>query len=218
MVETVKELCANIQNCVLGYTQSDEITLVLLDDFKDNTSTWFDNQVEKICSVAASIVTRAFNHAVYKLIYALEYRQSDFSDEKLIEFWSDKLFRAEFAARCFNVPNRMKAYNNLVWRQQDAIKNSITMVALAHFSQKEIQGKSGKEKITMLAEKGIRWNELCSYDKQGIVIKKETYEKNGAIRTACKEDFDTPVFTQNPDYIFNILNKEEEDKNVTGKD
>ena len=37
MMETMRFLCKNIQGCVLGYTQSDEITLVLV-DYKKLTS------------------------------------------------------------------------------------------------------------------------------------------------------------------------------------
>ncbi len=204
MIETTKELCANIQNCVLGYTQSDEITLVMIDDAKLNTSDWFDNQVQKMASVSASIATRAFNKAVYETVELLE-------DEAKKQYWKNKMFKAEFDARCFNVPDKTEAYNCLVWRQQDAIKNSITMLALAHFSHKDIQGKSGKDKITMLEAKNIRWNELDATSKQGTIIKKETYLKGEVVRTKWEADVDTPVFTQNPDYIMNLLNKNKEE-------
>lgn len=204
MTETVKYLCKNVQNCVLGYTQSDEITLVLLDDFKLNTSPYFDNQVEKICSVTASMATLAFNKAIYTLL-----QEKELSDDKR-EFWNKKLFKAEFDSRCFNVPDRSEVFNCLVWRQQDAIKNSITMLALSHFSHKDLQNKNGKEKITMLEEKGIRWNELDNIDKQGIVVKKVYYEKDGATRSKWEEDVNTPVFTKDPDYIIKLLKKDSE--------
>lgn len=205
MIETVKYLCANVQNCVLGYTQSDEITLVLLDDFKLNTSPYFDNQVEKICSVTASMATLAFNRAIYNELES-GFKEGDSS----YDLWKGKLFKAEFDSRCFNVPNRTEVYNCLVWRQQDAIKNSITMLALSHFSTKQIHNKNGKEKITMLEEKGIRWNELDNIDKQGIVVRKVYYEKNGALRSKWEEDVNTPVFTKDPEYIMKLLNKEGE--------
>ena len=57
----MKYLCENIQGCVLGYTQSDEITLVLVDSRKHNSSAWFDNEVQKVCSVSAALATYAFN-------------------------------------------------------------------------------------------------------------------------------------------------------------
>lgn len=205
MVETVKYLCANVQNCVLGYTQSDEITLVLLDDFKLNTSPYFDNQVEKICSITASMATLAFNQAIYN-----ELESGFVEGDPSYDVWKQKLFKAQFDSRCFNVPNRTEVYNCLVWRQQDAIKNSITMLALSHFSNKQLHKKNGKEKITMLEEIGVRWNELDNIDKQGIIIKKVYYDKNGALRSKWEEDVNTPVFTKDPDYIMKLLNKEGE--------
>ena len=61
MQETTKYVCENIQGCVLGYTQSDEISLVLVDYQRFETSAWFDNRLEKICSVGASMASRFFN-------------------------------------------------------------------------------------------------------------------------------------------------------------
>lgn len=63
MQETMKFLCENIQGCVLGYTQSDEITLILVDYKNENSDAWFDYQVQKICSIAASMATLKFNRA-----------------------------------------------------------------------------------------------------------------------------------------------------------
>lgn len=59
----MKYLCENIQGCVLGYTQSDEVTLILVDYKKLTSSAWFDYEVQKICSIAASMATMAFNNA-----------------------------------------------------------------------------------------------------------------------------------------------------------
>ena len=61
MQETMKYLCEHIQGCAFGYTQSDEISLVLVDYKELETAAWFDNKIEKICSVAASLATFAFN-------------------------------------------------------------------------------------------------------------------------------------------------------------
>ena len=48
MQDTMKYLCKNIQGCVLGYTQSDEITLILVDYKRLNSSAWFDYEVQKM--------------------------------------------------------------------------------------------------------------------------------------------------------------------------
>ena len=61
MQETTKYLCENIQGCVLGYTQSDEISLVLVDYQRFETSAWFDYEVQKMCSITSSMATMAFN-------------------------------------------------------------------------------------------------------------------------------------------------------------
>ena len=72
MQKTMLALCEQIQGCVLGYTQSDEITLVLVDYQRTESMAWFDNQVQKMCSVAASIATSAFEKALYEEIQELE--------------------------------------------------------------------------------------------------------------------------------------------------
>ena len=61
MNETLRFLCENIQGCKFGYTQSDEITLLLTDYDTLTTDAWFDNAVQKMCSVSASMATMAFN-------------------------------------------------------------------------------------------------------------------------------------------------------------
>ena len=61
MQKTMQYLCENIQGCVLGYTQSDEITLLLIDYKRLNSDAWFDYEVQKMCSIAASMTTMAFN-------------------------------------------------------------------------------------------------------------------------------------------------------------
>ena len=61
MQETMKYLCEHIQGCVLGYTQSDEISLLLIDYKKLTSDSWFDYQVQKICSISASMATMQFN-------------------------------------------------------------------------------------------------------------------------------------------------------------
>ena len=57
----MKYLCENIQGCVLGYTQSDEITLILVDYKKLTSNAWFDYKVQKMSSIAASMATLSFN-------------------------------------------------------------------------------------------------------------------------------------------------------------
>lgn len=81
MQETMKYLCENIQGCVLGYTQSDEITLVLIDYQKLTTDAWFDYNVQKVCSIAASMATLAFNRVFSSILNEGTYSGKISSDD-----------------------------------------------------------------------------------------------------------------------------------------
>lgn len=174
MQETMKYLCENIQGCVLGYTQSDEITLILVDYKNLNSSAWFDYEVQKMCSIAASMATMAFNKFFGK--YVDEYIESvaalqDFDIEEERNYVS-VLQKAQeksamFDARVFNIPKE-EVTNLIYWRQLDAARNSIQMVGQANFSHKELQNKSCSMIQDMLmTEKGINWNNYPTHQKRG---------------------------------------------------
>ena len=61
MQKTTKYLCENIQGCVFGFTQSDEITLILIDYQKLDSSAWFDYEVQKMCAISSSMAAMAFD-------------------------------------------------------------------------------------------------------------------------------------------------------------
>lgn len=162
MQETMLYLCKNIQNCVFGYTQSDEITLILIDYAKLETSPWFDYNVQKLCSIAASMATMKFNQIFYNKISILE---EDFKYKQALTASAKK--GAMFDARCFNIPKDEVA-NLIFWRQLDAIRNSIQMVAQSQFPQKQLQGLScNKLKEKLLVEKNIDWDDYPTILKVG---------------------------------------------------
>ena len=174
MQETMKYLCENIQGCVLGYTQSDEITLILTDYKKLNSSAWFDYEVQKMCSIAASMATLAFNQSFRKAIeeYFNEYTTSE---DYFITMCRALDKGAMFDARVFSVPKEEVA-NLIYWRQLDATRNSIQMVGQANFSHKELHNKSCNMIQDMLmSEKGINWNDYPTYQKRGSCCIKEKY-------------------------------------------
>ena len=195
MQETMKYLCENIQGCVLGYTQSDEITLILVDYKKLTSSAWFDYEVQKICSIAASMATMAFNNIFSKYVkefdLELAYNDNGIDTEenrKLWEIYKKAINKgAMFDARCFNIPKE-EVTNLVYWRQLDASRNSIQMVGQANFSHKELQNKSCNDIQDMLMiQKGINWNDLPTYQKRGsCCVKKEIENKstgyNGEVR------------------------------------
>lgn len=187
MQETTKYLCENIQGATLGYCQSDEITILLVDYKNLNSSAWFDNRQNKIESVAASMCTMAFNKFFRK--NAEDYIQdcaTDYETQGLcgvgtVEYELCKTYQkaiekgAYFDCRAFNIPKE-EVTNNFYWRQLDASRNSIQMVGQANFSHKELQNKSCNDIQDMLmTQKGINWNDLPTYQKRGSCVVKEEY-------------------------------------------
>ena len=170
MQETMKYLCENIQGCVFGYTQSDEITLVLVDYKKLTSSAWFDYRVDKLCSISASMATMAFNKA-----FSFNMFKVAGLDNTLLETYRKASEKgAMFDSRCFNVPKE-EVTNFVYWRQLDATRNSIQMVGQANFSHKQLQGKSCNMIQDMLfTEKGINWNDLPVVKKRGSACIKDS--------------------------------------------
>lgn len=174
MHETMKYLCENIQGCVLGYTQSDEITLILT-DYKELTSdAWFNYEVQKVCSIAASMATMAFNNIFSKYVkgfdLALAYNDNGIDTEENRKLWGiyNKAAKrgAMFDARCFNIPKE-EVTNLIYWRQLDASRNSVNMVGRAYFSHSELLNKSCSQIQDLLMTKGINWNNYPTYQKRG---------------------------------------------------
>ena len=178
MQETMKYLCENIQGCVLGYTQSDEITLILTDYATFETDAWFDYEVQKLCSISASMATMAFNKFftlnVNNTILSnlVKYDDKDIGikkkeEEKYYEVLENAARKgAMFDARCFNI-SKEEVANLIYWRQSDAIRNSIQMVGQAYYSHKILQNKTCEDIINMLREdpNAINW-ESFNLDSQ----------------------------------------------------
>lgn len=203
MQDTMKYLCENIQGCVLGYTQSDEITLILVDYQNLNSCAWFDYEVQKMCSIAASMATMAFNKFFTKNVNYFEMTHE--YDDTINEYCTTLVNAAEkgamFDARVFNIPKE-EVCNLIYWRQLDATRNSIQMVGRANFSHKELQNKSCNMIQEMLfAEKGINWNDYPTYLKRGSCCIKTTIQnpnvdiKDGIYpKSIWMIDLDIPIF------------------------
>ena len=218
MQDTMKYLCENIQGCVLGYTQSDEITLILVDYKHLNSDAWFDYEIQKMCSIAASMATMAFNKAFAsnvakqsKRLYSEYLEEKDASYIDTLEIAMNK--GAMFDARCFNIPKEEVA-NLIYWRQLDATRNSIQMVGQANFSHKELQNKSCNMIQEMLfSEKGINWNDYPTHLKRGSCCIKTTIQnpnvdiKDGVYpKSVWIIDLDIPIFKgDGRDYIDKLV-------------
>lgn len=179
--ETCKYLAAQMMGCKLVYHQSDEISILLTNYDKLTTQSWFDNNLQKMVSVSASMAAAKFNQEVGKYYPGKEL--------------------AVFDSRAWVLPHDEVA-NYFIWRQQDATKNSISMMSQAHFPQKELQGLDGKQlQDKLFTEKGVNWNDLPVWQKRGVCITKQYYSKGTVQRSRWDVDPDTPIFTQDRNYI-----------------
>lgn len=210
MQQTMKFLCENIQGCVMGYTQSDEITLILTDYETITTDAWFGYNVQKMASVSASMATLEFNRAFDSNID--KWRLNEPGGIQLGNYVKAKIRGALFDSRVFSIPKE-EVCNCLIWRQQDAIRNSIQAVGQSNFSQKQLHGKSCDEiQDMLLAEKNIDWNEFDTMCKRGSCCYRVPQAttipnyKNGedmveVIRHKWVVDTNPPVFTQDRGFI-----------------
>lgn len=194
MHSTMKELCENIEGCVIGYTQSDEISLVLCDYRKFDTEPWFNNGLLKICSVTASIATSAFNKHFRSAV------------QETTGIYTQRIDKANFDSRVFNIPID-EVNNYMIWRQQDAIRNSIEATAQTYFSHRQLCGvRCDKALEMLLQEKNIDWKSFPLSLQRGVCCVKKPFKINeGTINEAQRMkwvlDKEIPVFSENKAYI-----------------
>jgi tRNA(His) 5'-end guanylyltransferase len=190
MNETAKYLCKNVHGTKLAYIQSDEISLLLTNFDKQNTQSYFDNNLQKIVSVTASLASSYFTSISSKI----------FGDIKL----------AQFDSRAFVLPKE-EVNNYFIFRQQDAIRNSVQMLARSIFPHKECQNKNCKQLKEMLLNKKIDWNKCPTTQQRGRCIKKQVSKKyvNESLKEIVRFDWiidnSIPIFSEDKSYIDNFL-------------
>jgi tRNA(His) guanylyltransferase len=189
-------LCGAAMGCRLAYGQSDEYSFLLTDFDRHESEPWFGGGVQKIVSVAASIFTAEFNRA-----------------------FSSKRGPAYFDARAFTIPNADEVENYFIWRQQDAERNSLNMLASCHFSHKMLHDKGGSERHDLLHSVGVNWNDQPTAFKRGRVIRKQqrhrtvqwTHKKTGQEHSQEIEesywavDSEIPVFTRDRSFLGGLI-------------
>lgn len=194
MVEVTRKLVEET-GARIGYTQSDEITLVLLvEDIKQ--SMMFDGKVQKLCSVLASMTTALFITECLK--------------REGTEIARRALNAPHFDGRVFQVPTKTEAANAVLWREKDACKNAVSMSARAFCSHSELQGKSGPEMQEMMFQRGQNFNDYPAFFKRGSFLQVRTREtglpaaaveflpegSSGTVLRRSIERIDMPIFSK----------------------
>ncbi len=192
MNDTATMLCHVIQNAMVAYVQSDEIS-ILLNNWKElNTQSWLSNNIQKVVSCSAGLASAFFS------IHSTDV----FGKHKL----------AVFDSRVFILP-LTEVCNYFLWRQQDNTRNSVQMMARSLYSHKECEDKNNSQLQEMIHAKGENWNDLPTAYKRGRCIVKKEFEANGAVRHRWVVDNEIPIFSQDRSYIDRFLeaNKPEEE-------
>jgi tRNA(His) 5'-end guanylyltransferase len=198
MNKTAIQLCKNLQGCQIAYIQSDEISL-LMNNYQDlDTQSWYDNNLQKMVSVSAAIASTTFTENS-----TLIWGYGALSGFPIIK-------AAYFDSRAFVLPKE-EVVNYFLWRQQDATRNSIQMLARTLYSHKQCNNKNNSQLQEMTFQKGINWNDCPTSQKRGRCIvkaktnKPATNKKTGAIITTERSEWvvdnEIPIFSQNRQYI-----------------
>lgn len=158
MIETTRYLVQEM-TALVGYTQSDEITLAWFEPSQSASDYAFDGRFQKLASVLAGMASAKFCQLVAELLPG-----------KAKE-------TPHFDCRVWQVPTLEDATDVFVWREDDATKNSISMAAGAYYSDAELDGKSSGIKQEMLWQKGINWNDYPRFFKRGTYLQRRAFER-----------------------------------------
>lgn len=170
----MKYLCENIQGAKFAERHSDEISILVTDFDTITTDAYFDYNVQKICSIVASMATAEFCRQLAKL-GRKECHFGDWDNEERILDWDEKW--PNFDARCFNIPEH-EVSNYMWWRMLDSKRGSINMTGQANFSHKELQGLTCDQiQEKLWQEKGINWAKLPQGQKIGFICERKEIEK-----------------------------------------
>ncbi len=193
MVETVKALMNYGFRVIYGYTESDEISLL----FHPNEDT-FGRKVRKYNSLLAGVASTTFS---------MQSGQAGIFDCRMVP-----------------LPTVERVQDYFQWRQEDAHRNSLNSHCYWMLRKqgkrvgeatKMLEGQTVAFKNELLFQNGINFDKLPSWQKRGIGVYWETYEKQGfnpvtskteiAERRALKVDEEIPIREKYSEFIANLL-------------
>lgn len=195
MESVAGKLCEEIQGAALAYVQSDEVSVLIHGYKRHDSDTWFANQLQKIVSVSAAIASATFTAESWRMFKG-----------RLDPLSLDHFEPAYFDARAFVLPES-EAVNYFVWRQRDALRNSVQMHARSLLSHEQCHKKNTQELKDMCAELGKPWEALTPSIRKGRCVRKVTLAEG---RQAFQVDTDIPLFGENRAYVEDLLRCESE--------
>lgn len=200
MDTTAQRLCKEVQGCQLAYVQSDEISLLVVNYEDLDSQSWFDNNLQKMVSICAGIASSTFTFNSWRI----------WMGNVAAPVGLESIKPAIFDARAFVLPKE-EVCNYFLWRQQDATRNSVQMLARSLYSHKQCENKNNSDLQEMCFQKGQNWNDLPTSQKRGrciVKIKtiKPAYNPQSQTtvmseRSEWAVDNEIPIFSQDRRYI-----------------
>lgn len=184
MNDVALTLCRNIPGCVLGYVQSDEISLYITDN--SETECFYSWRKEKLLSIVASIASSRFTHLL--LLHDLN-NNKDLISEELIGIAANSI-EVQFDCKCWNVPNINEVFAWFLYRQNDCIRNSKQQTAQTYLPKKSLFNMVVDDQIELLAsESGINWYAFEDDVKYGRFLYRENNEESVHKKWVVKPSF-----------------------------
>lgn len=161
MDEVAQALCKEISGARFAYVQSDEISVLSTDFGSHGTEPWFGGDLAKHLSLAAAVASATLT--------------------RLRPVTAQGSPIATFDARVFTLADPVEVANYFLWRQKDAVRNSISMTAQTHFSPRRLHGVNTDQMQEMLwHEARVNWNDQPDGFKRGRVVFREVYVEQEA--------------------------------------
>lgn len=193
---TMLKLCHNIEGAIFGYSFNDEILIVSRNDQTQDTSPWFDNKVQKLCSAVSAIASTHFNSTV---------------ENTNLNMQNDLIF----LTNAFTTPNIVEAVNTLIFKQQQNFYASIQFSCFYELLKKYdkptiknmLVGLSTDEKVLLLSEEcDVDFNKYPSSFRRGVACYKAPKLVGDELKNKWVINDDLPIFSQDHGFLSNILN------------
>jgi tRNA(His) guanylyltransferase len=195
LLSTMMRLCTEIDGAMFAYQHNDEIVVLVRNDQTLETNPWYDNKLQKICSVTSSIATLHFNNCANTVDLNL-------SGEPV------------FVSQVFAVPNIMEAINTMVYKQQHNFYTSIQFACFYELLKKYnkdtikemLNGLSVDEKIDLLHQEcNVDFNQYPTSFRRGSACYKIQKIINGVMKNKWAVNDELPIFTKDQSFLSNIL-------------
>ncbi len=192
---TMLQLCMEVEGAVFGYQFNDEIVIIARNDQSSDTVPWYDNKIQKIVSISASVATLHF---------------SNLSHATDLNLMGDPIFLGSTYA----VPTILEAIHVLISKQHQNLQVAIHSASFYELLKKYdkntikemLSGLSMDEKVDLLSQECmIDFNDYPMAFRRGIACYRAPKVVNDVVKHKWVINKDLPIFTQDHSFLVNIL-------------